>query len=424
MRLRLLTCAFLLVGLTAGLASAATAPSPALVAKRAQAQKVIAQIDVIDEQLSVVTERYDSANVALAALRHRVTAERASLRIAQAQYRIAQQNVARLLVALYTGQRPSAIDVILGSDSLSGLLGLSETEKAVSREQTQLVAAATLARRNVRTRLTALETDRAAAASTVQELRQERSQIEDGLAQRQKLLSSVQAQISQIEARQRAEQERLAAEARARLAAEHAALVRRAAEQQARAERAAAAARAQALVAAKRAAAAAAATATTTAASSSTTSTADATTTTDPAATTLDPAAATSTDPGTGPATDPLPGGHPDAATLALQFIGVPYLWGGSTPSGFDCSGLVSYVFAELGIVLPHSAADQYSFGVAVPEDQLEPGDLVFFDNLDHVGIYIGDNEIVNAPHTGSFVRIDSLSEPWYANRYVGARRI
>ena len=122
--------------------------------------------------------------------------------------------------------------------------------------------------------------------------------------------------------------------------------------------------------------------------------------------------------------TNPLPGGHPDAATIALQFIGVPYLWGGSTPSGFDCSGLVTYSYAQLGIQLPHSAADQYGFGVAVPRDQLQPGDLVFFDGLDHVGIYIGNNELVNAPHTGTFVRIDRLSEPWYANRYVGARRI
>jgi peptidoglycan DL-endopeptidase CwlO len=119
-----------------------------------------------------------------------------------------------------------------------------------------------------------------------------------------------------------------------------------------------------------------------------------------------------------------LPAGYPQAATIALSYIGVPYLWGGATPDGFDCSGLVMYVYAQLGIALPHFAASQYTYGVPVPEDELEPGDLVFFDKLDHVGIYIGGGEFVDAPHTGTFVRIDDLSDGWYAKRYVGARRL
>ena len=119
-----------------------------------------------------------------------------------------------------------------------------------------------------------------------------------------------------------------------------------------------------------------------------------------------------------------LPAGHPQAAEIALQYLGVPYLWGGASPSGFDCSGLVTYVFAQLGVDLPHFAAAQWGYGVPVAVSQLQPGDLVFFNDLDHVGIYLGDNEFIDAPHTGSFVRIDTLDEPWYANHYVGARRI
>ena len=82
------------------------------------------------------------------------------------------------------------------------------------------------------------------------------------------------------------------------------------------------------------------------------------------------------------------------------------------------------YVFAQIGISLPHFAAAQYHYGTAVPRDQLEPGDLVFFDGLNHVGIYIGDGQFVHAPHTGDVVRISSLDEAWYSSNYVGARRI
>jgi cell wall-associated NlpC family hydrolase len=119
-----------------------------------------------------------------------------------------------------------------------------------------------------------------------------------------------------------------------------------------------------------------------------------------------------------------LPAGDPQAASIALQYLGVPYVWGGESPSGFDCSGLVSYVYAQLGINLPHHAADQWNYGVPVTRSELQPGDLVFFNDLGHVGIYIGDNEIVDAPYTGAFVRIDSLSQPWLAANYYGARRL
>jgi cell wall-associated NlpC family hydrolase len=397
------------------LVPAAGATSPALVAKQAQAKQVLAQISAIDEQLSVITERYDTAQVELGTLRRSVRAERVSLGVAQAQYRRAQLNAAKLLVRLYTGDQPSTLEVLLGAKTISDVIGLSEAQDAISREEKQIVTAAVVARSRVKERLQALDADKAAAVGAVQELAGERGQIEQGLAERRKLLSSVQAQISQIEARQRAEQERLAAEARARLAAERAALARRAAEQAAAARRAAQE-QAQALAHAKNIAAARAAAAQTTTAAVTTAPTvteAATTTTADPA--TTDTTSTTAV---------PLSGGHPEAAQIALQYIGVPYLWAGESPSGFDCSGLVSYVYAQLGVDLPHSAADQYGYGVDVPRDQLQPGDLVFFDNLSHVGIYVGNNEIINAPDTGSFVRIDSLSEPWYANHYVGARRV
>lgn len=112
---------------------------------------------------------------------------------------------------------------------------------------------------------------------------------------------------------------------------------------------------------------------------------------------------------------------------IALQYLGVPYKWAGATPmSGFDCSGLVQYVFGQLGISLPHNTVAQWNSpeAVSVPRNQLQPGDLVFFNGLDHVGIYIGNGDFIDAPHTGTDVRIDSLSEGWYAANYDGAKRI
>jgi cell wall-associated NlpC family hydrolase len=104
--------------------------------------------------------------------------------------------------------------------------------------------------------------------------------------------------------------------------------------------------------------------------------------------------------------------------------LGVPYVWGGGSPGGFDCSGLVMWAYAQVGVSLPHSSYAQYGYGVPVSRDQLQPGDLVFFDGLGHVGIYIGGGQFVHAPHTGDVVKISSLDESWYSATYVGARRI
>ena len=82
------------------------------------------------------------------------------------------------------------------------------------------------------------------------------------------------------------------------------------------------------------------------------------------------------------------------------------------------------FVYAQVGVSLPHLAAAQFNYGTPVSSDQLEPGDLVFFDGLGHVGIYIGGGQFIHAPHTGDVVKISSLSESWYSGTFVGARRL
>jgi peptidoglycan DL-endopeptidase CwlO len=126
--------------------------------------------------------------------------------------------------------------------------------------------------------------------------------------------------------------------------------------------------------------------------------------------------------PGALPAAPPAT--HGGVVGIAMQYLGTPYVYGGASPSGFDCSGFIMYVFAQVGVSLPHNAAAQYGSGVPVSSDQLQAGDLVFFNGLGHAGIYIGGGLFVHSPHTGDVVKVSSLSDSWYAATYVGARRI
>jgi len=116
------------------------------------------------------------------------------------------------------------------------------------------------------------------------------------------------------------------------------------------------------------------------------------------------------------------------AVQIALQYLGVPYVWGGADPlTGFDCSGLTMYVYAQLGIQLTHYTGSQFYEGTRVPPWALQPGDLVFFEpsarGPQHEGMYIGGGKFIQAPHTGDVVKISSLSEPGYAFGFVGAVR-
>ncbi|EJO61883.1 NlpC/P60 family protein, partial [Burkholderia multivorans CF2] len=122
--------------------------------------------------------------------------------------------------------------------------------------------------------------------------------------------------------------------------------------------------------------------------------------------------------------------GQEEISIQAMSLVGVPYRWGGNTPaSGFDCSGLVRYVMDRAADVnLPRTTADMSSRGVSIEPDQIAPGDLIFFNTTgrphSHVGIYVGKLRFVNAPSTGGTVRLDYLTNPYWAKRFDGIRRV
>jgi peptidoglycan DL-endopeptidase CwlO len=388
-------CAALLAATVLAGEPLAASPREQLKAKAAQAQQVLQQVNALDAQFGRTVEAWNGARYELDKTRRQLASDRATLRFAEQQQKIAIARVKARLIALYeTSDDPTTISVLFGSSTLSDMLGRLDAAQTIATADHDLAVETTAARVRyaaAERRTRAIEQRRAVA---VKQLSSQRERINSMLSKRRQLLSSIQSQITTLKAQEARRQAALAAAARARLAREQAALRQQAAAQ--------AAARA---AAARRAAVP--------------------DPVAPPAASPTDTSPAASSAPTNAPTPAPaslVGGGHPDAATIAMQYLGIPYVWGGGTPAGFDCSGLVMYVFAQLGISLPHYAAAQYGYGTPVPADQLQPGDLVFFDGLGHVGIYIGGGEMIHAPHTGDVVKISPISE--FGSSYVGARRL
>ena len=140
------------------------------------------------------------------------------------------------------------------------------------------------------------------------------------------------------------------------------------------------------------------------------------------------------------PGTDPTPEPEPAAPAMnplrqqvidyAAKFLGVPYLYGGSTPKGFDCSGLVQYVFKNFGITVARTSAKQYSDSVTkINKSQLQPGDLIFFSGdtpgrVGHVGIYVGNGQFIHAPRPGTNVCYERVENSYYVEHYIGCGRL
>jgi cell wall-associated NlpC family hydrolase len=349
----------------AGLGASAASADPTVASKQVEAQQVLAQVDQLDRSLSHAIQAYDAANERLNQVKADLRANQHRLVIARASLKRAQATLARRLVDLYTsGRSESTLEVLLGADNLDGVLSTLDAQDRAGQQDAIIVRDVARFQHETERRQQRLDRARAYQAQLVVERAAAQHSIEQQLASRRQLLSSVRSEIERLRAAEQARQAELQRQAEARLAAQ----------QQA----------AQRTVLSTIAA--------------------------------PPPAMTTSPNP---PPPAPSSGG---VVGIAMHYLGIPYVWGGSSPSGFDCSGFVMYVYAQVGISLPHYTVSQYGMGSAVSRSQLQPGDVLFFDGLGHNGIYIGGNQFIHAPHTGDVVKISSISG-WYASTYVGARR-
>jgi cell wall-associated NlpC family hydrolase len=341
-------------------ATAANADPGAVAAKRAQAQRVLAQIQQIDNSLGAAVEAYNLANVRLQRIESDQRENRRQLKLTQANLKVAQESLAARLVSAYTStQDNSTLSVLLGSTSFEDLLNRIEAVNSTSQQDASIVQQVTSFKAAVQRHRAELRRAHAEQRSIVAEKAAQKRHIESQLASRRQLLSSIKGQIARIKAAEAAQQRLLAATAQARLAGA-------------------------------------------------------------PPVTSSGVGISVSTPEGS---TVAPPNVHGGVVGIAMQYLGVPYVWGGSSPRGFDCSGLVSYVFAQIGVSLPHSSYAQFGMGTPVSISQLQPGDLVFFTGASHVGIYIGGGQFIHAPHTGDVVKISSLSG-YYSSNFAGGRRI
>jgi peptidoglycan DL-endopeptidase CwlO len=353
------------------LLAAGASADPDIKSKREQAQAIMVELQNLDASLAVAIEAYNYANVELDRIDGELEVNARHLVVARKSLNVAQRRIAERLRDLYVnGDGDSTLEVLLGSRSLDDVIARIDAIQRVSGQDARILTEVKEYRRQVQTHRAKLKDARTEQAEVVADRASQKASIEGQLAERQQLLASVKDEIERMQAEERRRQAELAAQARAR---------------------------AQAALAAQEAAVAVQAD--------------ELTTYSQPSLPEYDPNLSSSK--------------YGNVVSIALQYLGISYVWGGASPSqGFDCSGLVTYVYAQVGVSLPHHAASIWSYGSYVPRDQLEPGDLVFFNGLGHMGIYIGGGQFVHAPHTGDVVKISSIHDSWYASTWYGAKRL
>jgi cell wall-associated NlpC family hydrolase len=347
-----------LLTLLAIFATTVEAEPPSVAGKRAEVERIQADVARIDAELEGAAEAYNGAQYRLGQVQGRIDENTRVTTIAVRNLRTERAALARRLRHLYSRPTPSITEVLLTSDSLTSATDTIELLERAGEQDARTVSNIKEHRARLAEARIQLVADRETGKREVAEAARVKARVEGLLRERERVLNSAKGELGRLlEAARQAERRQ------AELAA-----------QQARAR---------------------------TGASS-------------PQAAPASPAGASNA---------PLPSGSGNSAVVgvAMQYLGVPYVWGGSSPAGFDCSGLISYSYGQVGKSVPHFTGAIWSAFPQVSRDQLQPGDVVFFrSDLGHAGIYIGGGQYVHAPHTGDVVRVASINE---RSDYAGAVR-
>ena len=338
----------------------AAAPNDDIADRRAQAVAARAEMARLGEELQPAIERYNKAVLDLQEVNQDVAFNKKMIAVTENNLKVSQAELEAKLQQSYRMGEPDLLASLLGQESLSDILAVSELFERSQQQAADLIGGLAQDKRTLKRQRHDLEVAQDRAATLRQQRANERSTITAGIAHSQSLALGLEDEIAVLVQEEAARQAVLRQAAIAALAA---------------AEGAAANA------ANNEVALGGSVDASTSAYTS--------------AAIQLPP-------------TDGSIGAQ--AVSVAMQYLGVPYVWGGASPSGFDCSGLTMYSYAAVGVGLSHYTGSQWNEGARVPADQLLPGDLVFFRaDLGHMGMYIGGGQYINAPQTGDVVKISSM---------------
>ena len=348
------------------------APNSDVASKRAQAVAARAQLAELGAQLEPAIERYNKAIAELKEVNADIAFNQRQIVVTENNLKVSQTELSSKLQQSYRVGEPDLVASVLGQQSLSEILAVSELFDRSQNQAAGLIDGLQTDKQTLKRQRRDLEVAQDRAAALKQERAQEKIAIDAGIAQSKSLVAGLEDEIAALIQEEAARQERLRQAAMAALAAQQAA---------------------------------------TNAAGN------DQVELGGSVASSGDGGSAETSAPIELPPTDGSIGAQ--AVAVAMQYLGTPYVWGGAAPGGFDCSGLTSYAYGQLGIGLSHFTGAQWNEGVHVPADQMLPGDLVFFhSDLHHMGMYIGGGQMIHAPQTGDVVKISPLM-----SAYAGAVR-